>query len=103
MIISFIILVIVKKINKKIFNKTSNNLFFCLVRTFFLNICINFGLDPKKIKYVIDNDILKQKKRLYGTSLQVRSPKILSSYENPLVILKVGIYKNEIKKDILQI
>ena len=63
---------------------------------------LKFGLDPKKIIFILDNDNLKQNKRLYGTKLQVRSPKVLSSYKKPIVILKVGIYKNEIKKDILK-
>ena len=91
---------LVKKINKKI--STTKQPVFLFGAHVFSQYLLNFGLDPKKIKYVLDNDIFKQNKRLYGTSLQVRSPKILSSYENPLVILKVGIYKNEIKKDILQ-
>ena len=52
--------------------------------------------------FVLDNDKQKQNKRLYGTNLNVRSPKILSEYEKPIVILKVGIYKDEIKKDILE-
>ena len=51
---------------------------------------------------VLKLNIMGINKRLYGTKLQVQSPKILSAYKNPLVILKVGIYKNEIKKDILK-
>ena len=61
---------------------------------------ISFGLRSKKILYILDNDKKKQNKRLYGTNLTVKSPKILSKYKNPLVILKVGVYFNEIKNDI---
>ena len=39
---------------------------------------------------------------LYGTNLKVNSPKILSDSLNPMVILKAGIYNDEIKKDILE-
>lgn len=93
-------LALVKKINKKIvLTKRPVFLFGAHVFSQYL---LNFGLDPKKIIYILDNDNLKQNKRLYGTKLQVRSPKILSLYKNPLVILKVGIYKDEIKKDILK-
>jgi len=38
---------------------------------------------------------------LYGTDLIVESPKILKDDMNPLVILKAGVYNNEIKNDIL--
>ena len=48
------------------------------------------------------NDKQKQDKRLYGTNLKVKSPKILSKYKNPYVILRVGVYKDEIKEDILK-
>lgn len=60
-----------------------------------------FGLNSDKIIYLLDNDSNKQGKRLYGTSMQVKSPKILKDVENPVVILKAGIYNDEIKEDIL--
>lgn len=62
-------------------------------------LCI--GLSKKKIKYILDNDTSKQSKRLYGTSLFVKSPKILAKENNPTVILKAGVYNSEIRKDIL--
>ena len=42
---------------------------------------------------------MKQGKRLYGKIL-VCSPKVLKE-KNPVVILKAGVYNDEIKKDIL--
>ncbi len=62
---------------------------------------IAFGLDTKKIASVLDNDSKKQGKRLYGTSLYVESPKILKGKSNIAVIIRAGVFQNEIKKDIL--
>ena len=59
------------------------------------------GLNTDKIKCILDNSKMKQKKRLYGTSFIVNSPDILKSYNNPAVILKTASYNEEIKKDIL--
>jgi hypothetical protein len=50
----------------------------------------------------LDNDPQKQGKRLYGTSLKINSPKILAGLEEPKVILKAGVYNDEIKEDILK-
>jgi len=61
-----------------------------------------FGLDTSRIVSLLDNDPKKQGKRLYGTSLMVQSPKVLRDVANPVVILKAGIYNQEIKEDILQ-
>jgi len=68
----------------------------------FAQYLIAFGLNTNSIVCLIDNDPNKQGKRLYGTSLMVQSPKILSGIENPTVILKAGVYNNEIKMDILE-
>lgn len=62
---------------------------------------INFGLNTSKIVNILDNDLLKQKKRLYGTQLLVESPKILKNEQKPIVILKAATYADEIKDDIL--
>mgnify|MGYP006420313877 FL=1 len=39
---------------------------------------------------------------MYGTDIKVKSPKILQNIKNPIVVLKAGIYNDEIKKDILE-
>jgi SAM-dependent methyltransferase len=62
---------------------------------------IMFGLNTNKIINILDNSPLKHDKRLYGTDLIVKSPKVLSEYTNPVVILKAGLYNEEIKNDIL--
>jgi len=62
---------------------------------------IGFGLDVSKVKFVLDNAKEKQKKRLYGTNFQVSSPKILEGDNEAIVILKAGIYNEEIKADII--
>lgn len=63
---------------------------------------INFGLNTSKIVKILDNDVLKQGKRLYGTNLMVTSPKVLQKEDKPIVILKVATYADEIKEDILK-
>lgn len=63
---------------------------------------ISFGLNVNRLECIIDNDFNKQGKRLYGTDLKVFSPKILSKDNDPVVILKAGVYNQEIKKDILE-
>lgn len=62
---------------------------------------IHFGLDISKVECVLDNDVMKQGKRLYGTKLFVKTPKILERENTPIVILRVANYAEEIKKDII--
>jgi Methyltransferase domain len=62
---------------------------------------IAFGLDTRKIHCLLDNDPKKQGKRLYGTPLKVAAPKVLAGVSDPLVILKAGVYNEEIRQDIL--
>lgn len=63
---------------------------------------ISFGLSSDKIVHILDNNVNKQGKRLYGTELLVVSPKILQEYECPIVILRSGVFNDEIKKDIIE-
>ena len=58
------------------------------------------GLRVDKISCLLDNSKMKQGKRLYGTSLKVKSPKILKGRENVAVIVKAAQYSREIKDDI---
>lgn len=67
----------------------------------FAQYLIAFGLDTSRIVGLLDNDPNKRAKRLYGTALIVDSPKILSQIKAPIVILKAGVYSDEIKNDIL--
>jgi hypothetical protein len=61
---------------------------------------LNFGLDSGKIVCLLDNNSRKHNKRLYGTALTVKSPAILNDYTKPLVILRSGVFNEEIKQGI---
>ncbi len=63
---------------------------------------IQFGLKVDKIVGLLDNSQVKNKKRLYGTKLMVEHPKILKGKGKVNVIIKAGIYNEEIKRDILE-
>ena len=90
---------LVNQINKQIEEINSN--IFLFGGHIFSQYLISFGLDTSRITNILDNSPLKQEKRLYGTDLIVRNPKILAEYSNPVVILKAGLYNKEIKDDIL--
>jgi hypothetical protein len=68
----------------------------------FAQYLINMGLDTRSVISILDNDENKQGKRLYGTNLLVESPKVLKDRIKPVVILKAGVYNDEIKSEILQ-
>ena len=68
----------------------------------FAQYLIELGLDTSRIVCLLDNDINKQGKRLYGTNMMVKSPKVLTDIKNPIIILKAGVYDDEIKRDILE-
>jgi 2-polyprenyl-3-methyl-5-hydroxy-6-metoxy-1,4-benzoquinol methylase len=68
----------------------------------FAQYLIGFGIDISHIQCILDNDPNKQGRRLYGSKLMVHSPKILRSVVSPVVILRAGVYNNEIKDDILK-
>ncbi|WP_417312813.1 class I SAM-dependent methyltransferase [Ectopseudomonas khazarica] len=61
---------------------------------------IAFGLDVSNVVSLLDNDSRKQGKRLYGTELNVASPEVLRGKKNVAIILKAGIYNEEIKQGI---
>jgi len=90
---------LVNQINKQI--EGTNSEIFLFGGHIFSQYLIAFGLNTSRITNILDNSPLKQEKRLYGSNLIVKSPKILSRYNNPVVILKAGLYNEEIKNDIL--
>lgn len=69
----------------------------------FTQIIINLGLNSDKIISILDNDLFKKGKRLYGTNIYVDSPSILEKVNSPIVICRCGIYTEEIKNDLLSI
>ena len=68
----------------------------------FAQYLIEMGLNSDKVVCLLDNDPQKHGKRLYGTHLKVASPKVLHDIPYPMVILKAGVYNEEIKRDILE-
>jgi hypothetical protein len=68
----------------------------------FAQYLINMGLETRSVMSILDNDANKQGKRLYGTNLFVESPMVLKDRIKPVVILKAGVYNDEIKAEILQ-
>ncbi len=91
---------IVEELNKKI--SLAQELVYLFGAHIFSQYLIQFGLSKEKIVSVLDNSSIKQGKRLYGTNLVVESPKTLRGKGKVIVILKAGIYNEEIKKDILE-
>ena len=61
---------------------------------------LSFGLQESDFLNVLDNASSKNNKRLYGTNLIVKSPECLRKHDEALVVLKAGIYTEEIKQDI---
>ena len=50
---------------------------------------------------ILDNDSNKHGKRLYGTDLVVKSPEIIKDINKPTIILRAGVYNDEIREQIL--
>jgi SAM-dependent methyltransferase len=90
---------LIREINLKISETTQP--IFLFGAHIFAQYLIAFGLKTNQIVSLLDNDPKKHGKRLYGTDLKVESPKVLSSVINPIVILKAGVYNQEIKADII--
>ena len=88
----------VKKINKLIENKKEVFLFGAHI---FSQVLISHGLNVSNIEAILDNDINKQKKYLYGTNIKVNSPNILIKKNHPIIILRAAQYNHEIKKQII--
>ena len=90
---------IVLTINKELETYIKSDIFIFGAHIF-TQFLLNSGLKTNFIN-VLDNDINKHGEFLYGTNLVVESPKILSEYKNPVVVLRAGQFNNEIKHDIL--
>ena len=69
----------------------------------FTQYLVNLGLNQRKIKFILDNSQIKSGKRLYGSDLHVKNPSVIQDSSNPLVILKVGQYFEEIKEQLCNI
>ncbi|MGB2791686.1 MAG: methyltransferase domain-containing protein [Candidatus Moraniibacteriota bacterium] len=69
----------------------------------FAQYLFEFGLKKEKIVALLDNSSLKQGRRLYGTPFMVQNPKALRGKGKVGVVLKVGIYRDEILKQLQEI
>ena len=67
----------------------------------FAQYLLEMGLNTDKIVCLLDNDPKKQGRRLYGTKLNVAAPQVLVEIKDPIVILKAGVYNEEIKDEIV--
>ena len=88
-------------LNEKIDNTSEDQSIYLFGAHVFAQYLIEFGLDTSRIICLLDNDSMKQGKRLYGTNMMVKTPKILAHVKNPIVILKAGVYNQEVSNDIL--
>lgn len=91
---------LITDINQNIRNTTS--LVYLFGAHVFSQFLLSFGLDRSRIACILDNSTLKQGKRLYGTDLFVNSPQVLKDIESPIVILRCGVFNDEIKREILE-
>tara|TARA_R110000803_G_scaffold86919_5_gene153483 strand:+ start:533 stop:1666 length:1134 start_codon:yes stop_codon:yes gene_type:complete len=89
----------VDKINEQINN--TNLPIYLFGAHVFSQYLISFGLQTDKIICLLDNDDSKWGKRLYGTNLIAKSPKILKDTGEGVIILRAGVYNEEIKNDII--
>lgn len=90
---------LVEELNLKI--KNTSKPVFLFGAHIFATYLFSFGLD-KSLAGILDNSKLKQNRRFYGTDFIVSSPLILKELGEVNVILKAGLYNDEIKKDILE-
>ena len=93
---------IVEIINKELNSNNSNNNFL-FGGHIFSQFLIYLGLNQTKIRFILDNSNEKEDKRLYGSSLKIKKPKIIKDLENPTIIVFAGQYQNEIESQFLEI
>lgn len=92
---------LIHDLNNKLAGLHSDQKIFLFGAHVFAQYLVAFGLNTCRIECLLDNDVNKQGKRLYGTNLHVASPTVLRDIESPVVILKAGAYNEEIKQDII--
>ena len=90
----------IKSINQRI--EKSKNTFVFGAHIFSQMLLFN-GLKREKIIGILDNDQHKINNYLYGTRLKIFNPNFLKNINSPTVILRVGAYEDEIKKQIISI
>lgn len=92
----------IEKVNQRLEYETNPNIFLFGGHIFNQSLIVN-GLKTEKINCIIDNSDLKENKRLYGTNLFVKKPEIIENLQNPIVILRAGMYSEEILNQLKKI
>lgn len=66
----------------------------------FSQFLLHNGLEDNLFQGILDNSLVKQNKRLYGTSLKVLSPEEVKNQDNILVVVKAGQYQEEVENQL---
>jgi hypothetical protein len=91
----------VQRLNKRLQESASGDVYLFGAHVF-SQFLIGFGLDVSRVIGILDNDPSKHGKRLYGTPFHVKGIDALrASSEPPIVVLRAGAYRNEIRDAIL--
>ena len=64
---------------------------------------IKFGLKIDRIINILDNDPEKENKKVYGTNLIVKNPRIITDKKRVGVIVKAASYQEEIESQLIQL
>ena len=91
---------VVTNLNKIIDVRSSFYKIYVFGAHIFTQFLIGFGLNTNNITTVLDNDKNKIGHRLYGTTLNVESPRVLRSKSKSIVLLRAAQYNGEITEDI---
>jgi hypothetical protein len=91
----------VSRINDVLASDDEGNIFLFGAHVF-SQFLIGFALNVSRVVCIIDNDVNKHGKRLYGTNLMVHGPSILKDARQPKVVLRVGAYREEIMRGITE-
>jgi 2-polyprenyl-3-methyl-5-hydroxy-6-metoxy-1,4-benzoquinol methylase len=92
---------LINEINHEV-SKTNNDVYLFGGHVF-SQFLISMGLNTEKIKCILDNSLMKNNTRLYGTNLMIKNPNDVDIRNNSIIILKVGNYKDEITSGLLSI
>lgn len=90
---------LVKELNSRILSH--NGPVYLFGAHVFSQYLVAFGLDTSVVQLVLDNDPMKHGKRLSGTNLNVAGTEILANVKNPLIVLRAGVYNDEVRENIL--
>lgn len=80
-----------------------NKKVYCFGAHIFTQMLVQLGLNTDNVIGILDNDLNKVGKFLYGTNLMVFSPSIIGDKEDQVVIVRVAQYRDEIVKSLLEV